>query len=76
MIESEIAEFFARQGWTWHLKGDRIVIPSEKDVTAALDQAAVELYKEPVGTRLEVGRLIIEKKTLGHDVYMYVGEFL
>lgn len=76
MIEEIISEFFARQGWTWHLKKGRVVTPTENDVLAAFDEAARLLTNEPVGTRLSVGRLIIEKKTLGHDVYMYVGEFL
>jgi hypothetical protein len=33
------------------------------------------LYNEPVGTQLEVGRLIIKKLHHGHDVYIYVGPY-
>ena len=76
MIEQIISEFFTRMGWTWNLRGGRVVTPSEEDVLAALDEAAKQLYNQPVGTQLQVGRLIIEKKHRGHDVYMYVGEYL
>lgn len=76
MVERIISEFFTKMGWTWNLKGDRVVVPSEDDVLAALDEAAKQLKDWPVAARLQVGRLIIEKKHTGHDVYMYVGEFL
>lgn len=74
-LEDEIARMFKKNGWTWNLKGDTAVVPEPEDIEATLDEAAKVLYDEPVGTQLEVGRLIIHKKTLGHDVYMYVGEF-
>ncbi len=74
-LESELSEIFHRNGWTWHLKGDRNVVPDEKDIEAALDEAARLLFNEKPGTRLEVGRLIIEKKHRGHDVYMYIGSY-
>lgn len=76
MIEEIISKFFRQNGWTWNLKGGRVVSPSEDDVLAALDEAARMLTSEPVGTRLSVGRLIIEKKHVGHDVYIFVGDFL
>jgi len=76
VVEQIISEFFADRGWTWNLKRGRMVTPSESDVQAALDEAAKQLYNQPVGTQLEVGRLIIQKKHTGHDVYVYVGEYL
>lgn len=76
MIEQIISEWFTNRGWTWRLKGDRVVTPSEQDVLDALDEAAKQLQTHPVGTQLQVGRLIIEKKHTGHDVYVYVGEYL
>lgn len=76
MIEQIISQFFRDRGWTWRLKGGRVVTPSEQDVLAALDEAAKQLHKEPVGSTLQVARLIIEKKHTGHDVYVYVGEYL
>lgn len=75
MIEEIISKFFASQGWTWKLKSGTVV-PSEADVQAALDEAAKQLYNQPVGTQLQVARLIIEKKHSGHDVYMFVGTYL
>lgn len=76
MIEQIISEFFAKRGWTWRLKGGTVVSPSESDVIAALDEAAAQLRNQPVGSTLQVARLLIEKKHTGHDVYMYVGEYL
>ncbi len=74
-LEDELAAWFAKNGWTWHLKGGRETIPSPDDIEAALDEAARLLYNEPVGTQLEVGRLIIKKLHRGHDVYIYVGPY-
>lgn len=76
MLEQIISEFFAARGWTWNLKGGRVVVPSEQDILFALDEAAKQLHNQPVGTILQVGRLTIEKKNTGHDVYVYAGEYL
>jgi hypothetical protein len=74
-LESDIAKTFTDNGWKWKLKGGRHVIPTEEDVLAALDEAARMLYNEPVGTQLTVGRLIIVKKEIGHDVYLFAGPY-
>ncbi len=74
-IEDELAQRFSEAGWTWHLKGDRDVVPSSDDVEQALDLAAKRLYDGRIGDQLEVGRLIIKKTARGHDVYMYVGPY-
>ena len=74
-LEDELAKTFSEKGWTWHLKGDRVVVPSADDIEAALDEAARLLYNEEVGAQLEVGRLIIKKLHRGHDVYVYVGQY-
>lgn len=76
MIEQTISEWFRKNGWTWRLRGGKIVQPTEQDVLDALDQAAKQLSDQPVGTILQVGRLAIERTTRGHDVYMFVGEYL
>jgi len=75
MIEEEVARVFRKNGWTWRLAGKEEIIPDEDDVSIALDEAARVLYDEPVGTQLEVGRLIIIKKHQGHDVFIFVGEY-
>lgn len=75
MLESYIVSVFAREGWTWSLKGGVTKVPDELDVEHALDEAARVLYNEPVGTQLEVGRLIIKKLPRGHDVYIYAGPY-
>lgn len=74
-LEDEIAETFTKNGWTWSLKGGRVVVPTSWDIEAALDEAARLLYNEPVGTQLEVGRLIIQKLPKGHDVYIFAGSY-
>lgn len=74
-LEDELSDFFEKRGWTWNLKGGRVVTPSAQDIEAALDEAARLLYNEPVGTQLEVGRLIIKKQPRGHDVYIFVGPY-
>lgn len=74
MLEQELSRLFRKNGWTWNLKGGS-VIPEENDIQDALDEAARVLYDEPVGTQLEVGRLIVKKSPTGQDVYIYVGEY-
>ena len=69
-----LAEHFADWGWTWKIGGEYRV-PDEEDLHVALDRAAAMLYAEPVGTKLEVGRLIIIKTTTGHDVYVLAGSY-
>lgn len=75
-LEEEIADTFQRNEWTWRLKDKGMVVPDEIDVGETLDEAARLLYDRPVGTQLEVGRLIIVKTSSGHDVYVFAGEYL
>lgn len=71
----DLAQHFAQRAWTWNLKRGGTRVPTEEDFQDALDYAAQVLYDEPVGTMLEVGRLIIVKRTLGHDVYAFFGPY-
>jgi hypothetical protein len=75
VIEQEISRLFRKNGWTWSVKDKGSIVPDEDDVLATLDEAAKLLHDEPVGAQVEVGRLIIQKKHLGHDVFMFVGEY-
>jgi len=75
VLERLISDWFRQNGWTWNLKDGGTVIPSDNDVEKALDEAARILYNEKPGTKLQVGRLIIEKRHVGHDVYVYYGEY-
>ena len=70
--ESKIAELLNKE---WSLKDRGLVKPDADDVLAALDEAARVLYDEPVGTRLEVGGLIIEKRPTTHEIYVYIGDY-
>lgn len=73
-LESDLADIFSDNDWTWSTsEGSRV--PREEDFELALDAAAKELYNEDVGTQLEVGRLIIKKKHQGHDVYVFAGTY-
>jgi hypothetical protein len=74
MLEALINEIFSKTRWTWKI-GALNLIPDEDDIQRALDEAARQLYNEEVGTRLEVGGLIIEKRPRGHDVYVMVGSY-
>lgn len=74
-LEANLAAWFKANGWTWHLLNNRTVVPDETDIEEALDAAAKRLYTSPVGTQLEVGRLIIQKTHKGHDVYIYYGSY-
>lgn len=76
MLVEELARRFRVNGWTWTVRGREDVVPEESHIQAALDEAVKMLYDEPVGAQLEVGRLIIQKKHTGHDVYMFVGEYI
>lgn len=74
-LENDIAEIFAKNGWTWNLKGGRTLVPEADDIEQALDEAARILYNEAEGTQLEVGRLIITRLHNGFDVYVYAGKY-
>lgn len=74
-LEADLAQTFKDNGWKWRLKGGRYETPSEEDVLAALDEAARLLYDGAVDDQLVMGRLIIRKKAIGHDVYVYCGPY-
>ena len=68
MLESELADHFERNEWTWKLD-NKDIVPREEDFLEALDKAAERLYDSPDGTQMEVGRLIIQKQ--GDRFYVY-----
>lgn len=70
-----IVDVFRKTDRLWKLKNDDFIQPTEEDVQVALDAAAKELYTEPVGARLNLGGLIIEKTASDHVVYAYVGRY-
>lgn len=74
-IEDDLAALFREKGWKWSLRDNRFTVPTVDDIEAALDEAARLLYNEPVGTQLEVGRLIIKRLHDGFDVYVYAGPY-
>jgi hypothetical protein len=74
-LEEEIAEVFKKHGWTWNLKGGKTLVPEPHDIEAALDESARLLYNEKPGDQLEVGRLIVQRKHNGFDVYVYAGTY-
>jgi len=74
-LEEKLAELFLDNAFTWTLTNGSIIIPDADDIERVLDEAARQLYNEETGTRLDVGRLIIEKRDTDHDVYVYVGSY-
>lgn len=71
----DLAQWFLDHEFFWSLKNGVQRIPDEDDIQAALDEAARVLYDEPVGTQLEVGRLIVRKSERSHDVYVHAGTY-
>lgn len=76
MLERELADHFQKNEFMWKMKDDKYIIPSEKDIEQALDKAAALLYDSPIGSQIEVGRLIV-KKISGerYDVYAHFGSY-
>lgn len=75
MLETIISDLFEQLGFTWTLENDKVITPTDSDVERVLDEAARQLHNEPIGTRLNVGKLIVEKRPVGHDVYLFTGNF-
>ena len=73
MIE-ELAKFFADHDYKWRI-GGTMKVPDEIEIEAMLDKCAEDLYDGAVGDRITVGRLIVEKQTKTHDVYVYTGSY-
>lgn len=71
--EQVIKRFFDEHQYTWKIDGEDL-IPTEKDIEIFLDHAIRTLKDEPVGTRLTVGRLIVEKTNKSAEVYILAGE--
>jgi hypothetical protein len=74
MIIGLISDIFSKVGRLWKVSGE-LITPSEEDIEKLLDEAAVKLFAEPVGTRFETGGLIVEKRNRSHDVYVMVGSY-
>lgn len=74
MIEQLISEVLDRINHLWKIGGE-LKQPSTEDVARVLDKAAGELYDRPIGTRLEIGGIIIDKQANGHTVYVYCGDY-
>lgn len=72
-LADEISGLFLLNGYTWVFSGEH-KIPSAEDIQQALDRAVEVLYDEEPETQLEVGRMIVKKRsnTL-HDVFILAG---
>lgn len=75
IVAEKIHDWFKTNKWTWKISGESVE-PGLDDIEKMLDEAAKTLYDEPVGTQLEVGRLIVKKLHRGHEVYIFVDEYL
>jgi hypothetical protein len=73
-VIEELAKFFADHRYTWNIGGEQKV-PDEIEVEAMLDSIAESLYDGSVGDKVVTGRLIVEKQTRTHDVYIYIGSY-
>lgn len=72
-VEEELESLFLVKGYHWNIGGN-LIIPNAEDIRVTIDRAKEELYDEPDGTQLQVGRLIIKKQDGHYDVYVMIGE--
>lgn len=69
-----LTEYFKETEYTWKINGQDVT-PSQEDVKTVLGRAVEILKDEPVGTQLEVGRLIIIKTHDDYDIYVFAGVY-
>jgi hypothetical protein len=74
ILIEQLAKFFADHDYKWRI-GGVLKVPDEIEIEAMLDKCAEDLYDGAVGDRITVGRLIVEKQTKTHDVYVYTGSY-
>ena len=74
-VEEQVATVFDWNYRTWKVDGREGHRPTQRDIEQTLDQAVKTLYDSPVGTTLEVGGLVIIKRTDTLDVFVHVGEY-
>jgi len=73
-LAQDIAEIFWLKDYRWNFDGV-LKTPTPEDISGAIDKAVRMLYAEPDGTQLEVGRLIIKKRSRDlHDVFVHIGQ--
>lgn len=70
-----IQHIFDKTDRLWKLSDGAYIEPEISDIETVLDDVAAKLYAEPVGSRLTVGGMSIEKTETGFDVYVYVGTY-
>lgn len=72
-IEDELETLFMAKGYQWNIGGS-LTFPTAADIRSTIDRAVDELYDEPYGTQIEVGRLIIKQRGEHFDVFVMIGE--
>lgn len=69
MIAERLASLFEERQYRWKIDG-QLSVPSQKDIQDVIDEAQSRLLTEPVGTWLEIGRLIFIKSPANLDIYV------
>ena len=73
-VEEELESYFLVKDYRWRI-GNVLIHPTAEDIREAIDRAKTMLYDEPDETQLEVGRLIIKKRSQElYDVFVMIGE--
>lgn len=72
-IEEELESFFLVHDYQWRIDGV-LRYPTADEIRQTIDRAVTNMYDEPEGTQIEVGRLIVKKHDSGFGVYVLVGE--
>lgn len=69
MLAQRLASLFEERQYTWKIDG-QLSVPSENDIQDVIDEAQNRLKTKPMGTWLEIGRLIFVKSPDNLDVYV------
>lgn len=73
-IEEELESYFLVKDYRWRIDGV-LRFPNAEDIRLTIDEAKRRLYDEEPETQLEVGRLIIRKRSQDlYDIFVMIGE--
>jgi hypothetical protein len=74
MQTKDVVKMLTDAGVMWTTDSGTVE-PNEDDLQLILDKMGLMLYGEPVGTQLTVAGLMMERRPLGHDLYVFAGNY-
>lgn len=72
-LKQRIHGIFVDNGYTWKINGHNI-IPSEDDISQALEKMKAELQDQDDLSMHFMGRLVVKKEAGCYDVYVHAGQ--